>query len=231
MKRLVKVIFRRLVGLVLLIFQLPAFACAMNPVLLWMIPPFGIYALLVSPWSPLFWFEETRWLTTYNLTLPYMGFVGLVLMLFGTGIFIVSCVQLFRHWKKGLVTHGSYSFVRHPQYFGLILATFGFSIMNLRPASLIMWITLIFGYVLLADSEEIDLERKYGEKFRTYKQRVAFMLPILPPSLMERIPIKLPKSRLKRYLLLLCVYLLTIILTIIVLYIYLQAPPPIYRGT
>ena len=225
-----KSLFRRLVGLVLLIFQLPAFACAMNPYLLWMIPPFGIYALLVSPWSPFFWFKETSWLTTYNLILPYMNFVGPVLMALGTGIFIVSCVQLFRHWKEGVVTYGLYSVVRHPQYFGLILATFGFSLMNLRPASLIMWITLVFGYVLLADSEELDLERKYGESFRSYKQRVAFMLPLLPPNVTERTPIKLPKSRLKRYLLLLCIYLLTIILTVNILYIYLQPPPPIFRG-
>lgn len=226
-----KSLFRRLVGLVLLIFQLPAFACAMCPYLLWMIPPFGIYVLLVSPWSPFFWFKETRWLTTYHLILPYMNFVGPILMALGTGIFIVSCVQLFKHWKEGLVTSGLYSVVRHPQYFGLILATFGFSLMNLRPASLIMWITLVFGYVLLADSEELDLERKYRESFRFYKQKGAFILPILPPNVMEHAPFKLPKSRLKRYLLLFCIYILTIILTVNILYIYLQPPPPTFRGT
>lgn len=223
-----KDVYKRLISVILLIFQLPAFACAMNPYLIWMIPPFGVYALLISPWSPFFWFRETRWLTTYNLILPYMNCIGPVLMMLGTGIFIVSCIQLFRRRKKGLVTYGLYSVVRHPQYFGLILATLGFSLMNLRPASLIMWITLVFGYVLLADSEELDLERKYGESFRFYKQRVAFMLPILPPNLVEQIPLKLPKSRLKRYLLLFCIYLLTIILTVNTLYIYLK-PPPVFR--
>lgn len=216
--------FSRLVALILLTFQSPAFACAMNPALIWMIPPFGAYVLLISPWSPFLWFEETRWLVVRNITIPYIALGGLAFVLLGTGMFIISCVQLFRHWKKGLVTHGLYSVVRHPQYLGLIIGTLGFSIMNLRPASLIMWTTLVFGYILLAESEERDLEKKYGETFHSYKQKVSFMLPISPPSL-----IKLPKSRPKRYLCILCIYLLTITLTISILYVFLPEPPPVFR--
>jgi len=216
---------RRLVALFLLIFQSPAFACALNPYLIWMIPPFGVYALLISPWSPFFWFEETRWLVARNITIPYMAFGGLVLVMLGVGVFVVSCLQLFRRWRKGLVTYGLYSVVRHPQYLGIIIGTLGFSLMNLRPASLIMWITLVFGYVLLADSEEQELERKYGEAFHSYKQKVPFMLPILPPNFIEQ-TIKLPKSRLKRYAITIAIYLLIITITTIMLYMFPPEPPP-----
>lgn len=214
---------RRLIALFLLILQSPAFACAMNPYLIWMIPPFGVYVLLVSPWNPFFLFKEARWLVVRNITIPHLAYVGLVFVMLGVGVFIASCVQLFGHWKKGLVTYGLYSVVRHPQYVGLIIGTLGFSLMNLRPASLIMWITLAFGYVLLADSEERDLERKYGEAFRLYKQKVPFMLPILPPNSIEQ-TIKLPESRLKRYAITTTIYLLTVTITTIILYAFLPNP-------
>lgn len=179
--------------------------------------------------EPFFLFESARWLVVRNITIPHLAYVGLVFFMLGVGVFVISCVQLFRRWKKGLVTYGLYSVVRHPQYVGLIIGTLGFSLMNLRPASLIMWITLVFGYVLLADSEERDLERKYEEAFHLYKQKVPFMLPILPPNFIEQ-TIKLPKSRLKRYTINTTVYLLTITITTIILYAFLPEPPPIFRS-
>lgn len=224
-----KRLLRRVVSVVLLIFQSPALACAMNPYLIWMIPPFGAYALLVSPWSPFLWFEETKWLVMRNITIQYVAIVGRAFALLGAMVFVLSFIQFLRHRKRGLITYGMYSVVRHPQYFGLIVGVFGFSLMNLRPASLIMWITLVFGYVLLADSEEQDLEKKYGEKFLLYKQKVPFMLPFQTPNFIKQ-TIKFPKSKTKRYLIILCIYIIMLSLATTLCYMFFPEPPPVFRS-
>jgi len=103
---------RRFAALSLLIFQSPAFACAVNPYLIWMIPPFGVYALLISPWSPLSWFEETRWFVVRNITIPYMAFVGLVLVILGGEVFVASCIQLFRRWRLFVILYGIFKTIQ-----------------------------------------------------------------------------------------------------------------------
>jgi len=225
-----KRLLRRTFSAVLLFFQSPALACAMNPYLIWMIPPFGAYVLLVSPWSPFLWFEETRWLVMRNITIPYVAIVGRILALLGVTVFLLSFIQFLRHRRKGLITRGLYSVVRHPQYFGLIVGVFGFSLMNLRPASLIMWITLVFGYVLLADNEERDLEKKYGEKFLLYRQKVPFIFPVQTPKFIKQ-AVRFPKSKTRRYLAVLCIYITTLSLVMILCYVSIPEPPPVFRSS
>jgi len=42
-----------------------------------------------------------------------------------------------------------------------------------------VWFIEFFAYILLAHIEEIDLSRKFGEDFATYKKQVPFFIPFL----------------------------------------------------
>lgn len=105
--------------------------------------------------------------------------IGLCLSLVGYTVFIAAFTQFLK--RKGLLISGLYSIVRHPQYLGIVLAAFGFTLLqyNMRLMTLISWIILVLAYVWLAEKEEIGLQEKFGEAFLDYKSRVPFFMPSL----------------------------------------------------
>lgn len=228
-----KSLLRKLVAAFLLAFHsIPTTACIANP-LIGMIAPIGVEWLLLSPWSPFYWFWETRWLVFNMISIPnFYGInlnpiLGWTLFAVGFFIFLVAFIQFLTKRKKGFVTTELYSKVRHPQYLGIILATLGFTFTGERPMAWIAWLNLTFLYLLLANSEEKILQKKYGEKLQTYKQQVPFILPLLSPSVSKRVPI--PKSKLKKYLILLIVYISTMTIAWLLLKQFSYHPGPFWE--
>lgn len=76
-----------------------------------------------------------------------------------------------------LVTSGLYARVRHPQYLGLILLTFGLLLWWPTLLTVPMWVVLAAMYVRLAGREERDLAARYGEPYEAYRRRVPMILP------------------------------------------------------
>lgn len=78
---------------------------------------------------------------------------------------------------KRILDTGIYSTVRHPQYFGWILAHFGISIF------LSAWYSLLFTPVLIAlvymisKREEDELIKELGEEYEDYKKQVPMLIP------------------------------------------------------
>jgi len=106
---------------------------------------------------------------------------------------LVAAAQLLwsRHKRDPFITTGAYSVVRHPQFTGIIIVTFGLTVMVLTNSteSLFqtagLWLVQILGYIALARYEEWRLTKKFGDGYREYKQKVPFLFPIKSPS---RIP-------------------------------------------
>ena len=226
-------LLRKLIAVILLVFHsIPAYACIANP-LIGMIAPIGFEWLLLSPWSPFYWFWETRWLVFNMISIPnFYGInlnpiIGWSIFAIGLCIFLVAFIQFFIKRKKGFVTTGLYSKVRHPQYLGIILATLGFTFTSERPMAWIAWLNLTFLYLLLANSEEKLLQKKYGEEIQTYMQQVPFILPLLFPSISERL--STPKSKFTKNLILLFVYFTTMIIAWIVLKQFSYNPGPFWE--
>lgn len=227
-----KSLLQKLVATFLLAFHsIPTSACIANP-LIGMIAPIGVEWLLLSAWSPFYWFWETRWLVFNMISIPnFHGInpnpiLGWTLFAVGFSIFIAAFIQFFTKRKKGFVTTGLYSKVRHPQYLGIILATLGFTFTSERPMAWITWLNLTFLYLLLANSEEKILQKNYGEEIQTYKQQAPFILPLLPSNISKRLPT--PKSKPTKYLILLLVYLSTMTLAWIILKKVSYAPGPFW---
>lgn len=129
--------------------------------------PVSIYAIL---W--VFGADTKGWLQLYYLPFEICGliifFIGGVLVIFGWS-------KIFK--SKTLVTDGIYTYIRHPQYLGILLATLSLVIYRFSPISLILWPILVIIYYQLAKKEEKLIASKFGEDFIKYKQNVPMFLP------------------------------------------------------
>lgn len=103
--------------------------------------------------------------------------------LISNGLMIAGFLIMSAGWRRvhsakgGLVTDGVYGYVRHPQYSGLFLATFGLLVQWPTIITVIMWPILIFAYYKLGRSEERDMEREFGEAYKKYMERVPMFSP------------------------------------------------------
>jgi len=84
------------------------------------------------------------------------------------------------HLSKGkLVNDGIYRYVLHPQYLGFLLLTLGMNIQYTTILTFLMWPLLIVLYYRLARIEEKEVEEKFGEEYRQYKQKTRMFFPRL----------------------------------------------------
>ncbi len=95
--------------------------------------------------------------------------VGILLVIFGWK-------QIFDA-KTKLVTTGLYARIRHPQYVGFLLITLGLNIQWLTIITFMLWPALALLYYRLAKTEDREVEAKFGEEFRKYKETVPMFWP------------------------------------------------------
>jgi protein-S-isoprenylcysteine O-methyltransferase Ste14 len=149
------------------------------------IPFFSVIGIFYTPWLPFTDLDYTGRLIHGTIRLPdetlqrAIGLLGYIVIAVGLIIYSISLYQLLTHVGKArtLMTRGFYGFSRHPQYFGIILWTLGFAITGKRLINYLMWLTLSYSYVLLAEHEESKLEKTYGHEYTAYKSRVPFLIP------------------------------------------------------
>lgn len=105
--------------------------------------------------------------------------VGYLLLFFGIGLFIAGWRELYRAHQQGrLATDGLYGLVRHPQYTGLFIGLFGEGVVHWPTVfSLTLFPVIVLAYVLLAYREEKQMLAKFGERYRTYRERVPMFFP------------------------------------------------------
>lgn len=197
-------LFRRILEFMLAIINIaPSATVIINPLFFIMFLPVGAYAILAWPWTllkdipdPFHPGESLYWLTyairveEENMLFPSLfrwGIIDLSLLVAGSALFLAAFIFWLINLGRGggLITGGVYGVVRHPQYLGIILLTLGVTIRALRPASLIAWVTLLTGYLILASLEEKHLLEVYGEKYVEYSKRTAFIIPCLKLNVPE----------------------------------------------
>jgi len=79
---------------------------------------------------------------------------------------------------KKLETVGVYSIVRHPQYFGWILAHVGMSILLSVGYSMLFTPILIVLIHLISKKEEDELMKEFGKEYRDYQKKVPMLIPL-----------------------------------------------------
>ena len=92
---------------------------------------------------------------------------------------------LYRAWqvlyaaqREGrLATEGVYALVRHPQYDAFVLVMLGFLLQWPTLLTLAMFPVLVVMYARLSRSEEVEMERRFGDEWRRYASRTPRFVP------------------------------------------------------
>jgi protein-S-isoprenylcysteine O-methyltransferase Ste14 len=87
-----------------------------------------------------------------------------------------------KYWSKEkgrgeLVTSGVYRYIRHPQYTGLLLLSFGMLVEWATLPLLILFPVMIYMYVRLARREERDMLDEFGEEYKRYMEKTKMFIP------------------------------------------------------
>lgn len=155
-----------------------------------MISPFaGFFYAAFNPFL-LFLVQHpaTRWLTAFflphmvsppDLLLKSIRVSGSVLFVAGTLIFLSCAFQVYynKFFRKGVALHGLYSYLRHPQYFGLGMTGLGLSILWPRFLVLALWNLMMVVYYFLAKDEERRMLGQYDTEYRSYMERTGMFVP------------------------------------------------------
>lgn len=81
------------------------------------------------------------------------------------------------HRAKKIIKNGVYSIVRHPQYFGGMLAHLGFSVLLSSIYSLIITPIVFLLIYLISWKEEKELEKEFSQDYKNYKKKVPMLIP------------------------------------------------------
>jgi len=146
--------------------------------------PFSMYALgwLFGIWLP----EGVLWGHTLGQYIGLWGmYLGIVVSLLGIALVLVGWRKIHQeYWRMEaeegkLVQTGIYRHIRHPQYIGFFLITFGMMLEWVTIPLLILYVLLLVLYYRLAKREEADMVKEFGEEYIEYKKRTKMFIPHL----------------------------------------------------
>jgi protein-S-isoprenylcysteine O-methyltransferase Ste14 len=136
----------------------------------------------------LYGIKATSWLTGFflphaviakNDLLNFLNALGRSLFSFGLIAFFVGAVQIYsaKIRRKGVVSSILYRWVRHPQYLFLAISGLGLLLFWPRFIILILYISMLFVYYILAKNEEDRMLKQHGDSYAAYMQRTAMFVP------------------------------------------------------
>lgn len=165
-----------------------------------MISPFAGY--FYAGYGPLLDFlysiKITAWLTGFflphavvakNTWLNILNALGRSLFSFGFIAFLIGAVQIYaaKFRRKGIVSSMLYRWVRHPQYLFLAISGLGLLLFWPRFIILILYISMLFVYYILAKNEEHRMLQQHGDSYAAYMQRTAMFVPGEPGKKIFRV--------------------------------------------
>ncbi len=118
-----------------------------------------------------------------NLTIYLVNFlIFMPLFITGTwfgikGVILTSLKVAETHRAERIVTTGVYLIVRHPQYFGGILAHIGVSFLFSGMCSLLVTPFMIALIYAISWKEEKELTKEFGQEYADYKRKVPMLIP------------------------------------------------------
>ncbi|MDH4214092.1 MAG: hypothetical protein OEV85_09245 [Candidatus Thorarchaeota archaeon] len=158
------------------------FLASIPPITAWgalMTVPFLMYLILV--------------MTNPTATVLYPAeIINIVSFLLALLLLAYSVGYLWMKKSAGLITTGPYRYVRHPQYFSIIVFTtivtyqsvwilqhtFGIGWLSVEQ-TIALWVAMLVAYTIIASIEELHLKEVYGSEWMDYRNRVGFLLPFV----------------------------------------------------
>jgi protein-S-isoprenylcysteine O-methyltransferase Ste14 len=131
-----------------------------------------------------------------NIIIPFIKFsipifhlfISVPFILIGAWLGIVSVRETSlkvaeTHRTEKIVSTKIYSIIRHPQYFGGLLAHIGISFLLSSLLSLIFTPLVILLNFLVAWKEEKELLKEFGNDYEIYKEKVPMFFPKLKKNI------------------------------------------------
>jgi protein-S-isoprenylcysteine O-methyltransferase Ste14 len=81
------------------------------------------------------------------------------------------------HRPEKVISTGLYSVIRHPQYFGGVIAHIGISILLSALFSLLITPIIIILNILISWKEEKELIKEFGKEYVDYMKKVPMFFP------------------------------------------------------
>lgn len=175
-----------------------------------MISPFAAYFYsFFRPFLNIFsqW-QATAWLDGFFLNhalistspaLEWQREIGRYLFAAGVWGFVISFFEVYgrKVFRKGVARYGLYAVVRHPQYLSLAVAGWGLLTIWPRFFLLLLYVTMLFVYFLLAAHEERRMAALYPQTYPDYAKGKGSFLPGSPGDwLYQRTFARLPNKAL-----------------------------------
>ncbi|MFA6301379.1 MAG: isoprenylcysteine carboxylmethyltransferase family protein [Candidatus Paceibacterota bacterium] len=115
------------------------------------------------------------WITFFNFN--FIKIVGIVINIVGLTVWWLAKLTLAKNWGVGfgkpkikqLVTHGIYSKILHPMYWGINLTLVGLVLLYPKIWFSIINLLIIFYFFYRMKIEDSYLSEKLGEKYQNYK--------------------------------------------------------------
>jgi len=118
-------------------------------------------------------------------SIDFIPFIGWILIVIAGLIFVLSWELNFKTREyteedRFLYTKGMYALSRNPQTFSFFLVFFGeiFYTLNYEMVSFSV-MNMILMYIYIRLEERLDLERKFGKKYKKYTEQTPFIFPTL----------------------------------------------------
>ncbi len=123
---------------------------------------------------------------------PWNLYMGVSVFIFGLGVGLRSTRLLYRHggglpWGEAvedaktsrLVTSGVYAYTRNPMVLGYSTLPLAMGVLLQSPgmALSITPLVLLLNVAIVKLREEPDLEERFGDEYRRYKERTPFLVP------------------------------------------------------
>lgn len=146
--------------------------------------PFSMYVIswIVGSNLP----EGVLWGHTLISVIGYWGmYLNIACAMIALCLILSGWYHIYKHyWSREagegkLVTKGIYRYIRHPQYTGLLLLSFGMLLEWATLPLLILFPVIVTLYVRLAKKEERDMLAEFGDEYAAYRSRTKMFLPYL----------------------------------------------------
>jgi protein-S-isoprenylcysteine O-methyltransferase Ste14 len=142
---------------------------------IWLSPQPRFTIPLLSNWLFLMPFLEISIPVVHSLIFLVMIIPVLWFALLGVKEVTLKVAETHRPEK--VVTTGVYTYLRHPQYLGALLAHIAISILLSALYSFLLTPLMIIYIYLLARKEETELIKEFGDSYQEYMSRVPMFIP------------------------------------------------------
>ncbi|GAB4853239.1 protein-S-isoprenylcysteine O-methyltransferase [Ancistrocladus abbreviatus] len=124
--------------------------------------------------------KELWWISNFGLAMVITGEIIRKMGILTAGRAFTHLIKIYHEDDHKLVTHGIYSFVRHPGYCGFFIWSVGIQVMLLNPFCTVAFAVVVWRFFAeRIPYEEYFLRQFFGEEYEEYARRVISGVPFV----------------------------------------------------